>query len=76
MKMLNDNLTDHEMNILKLLAKGYSHKEIAAILGISSVSAVSNKLHRLARKFGVSGQVNILRSALINGLLQLRGLRR
>ena len=74
--MLNDNLTEHEKNILKLLAKGYSHKEIAAILGDFSVSAVSNKLHRLSRKFGVSGQVNILRSALINGLLRLRDLRR
>ena len=31
MNKLNDNLTEHEMNILKLLAKGYAHKEIAAI---------------------------------------------
>ena len=74
--ILNDNLTEHEMIILKLLAKGFSHKEIAAILGVPSVSSVSNKLHRLARKFGVSGQVNILRQALINGMLHLRDLRR
>ena len=74
--MLNDNLTEHEKNILKLLAKGYSHKEIAAILGTSSVSVVNKKLHRLSRKFGVSGQVNILRSALINGILDIRDLRR
>ena len=74
--MLNYNLSEHEMIILKLLAKGYSHKEIAAFLGVASVSSVSNKLHRLARKLGVSGQVNILRSALINGLLRIPDLRR
>ena len=76
MKKLNNNLTEHEMNILKLLAKGYSHKEISAIIGTSSVSAVNKTLHILSRKFGVSGQVNILRSALINGMLHLRDLRR
>ena len=76
MKKLNYNLTEHEMNILKLLAKGYFHKEIAAIIGASSVSAVSQTLHILSRKFGVSGQVNILRQALINGMLHLRDLRR
>ena len=74
--ILNDNLSEHEMSILKLLAKGVSHKEIAAILGVPSVSSVSNKLHRLARNFGVSGQVNILRQTLINGLLDVQDLRR
>ena len=76
MMTLNDNLSVHEINILKLLTKGYSHKEIAAILELPFVSAVSNKLHRLARKLGVSGQVNILRQVLINGLLDVQNLRR
>lgn len=76
MNKLNDNLSEHEMNILKLLAKGYAHKEIAAFLGLTSASAASNEIHRLARKFGVSGQVNVLRMALIQGLLDVHDLRR
>ncbi len=63
-------LSEHEMNILKLLAKGYSLEEIAAIIDAASTSAVSNQLQRLSRKLGVSGLVNILlHLAPINGLL-------
>ena len=75
MKMLNDNLTEHEMNILKLLAKGYSNSLIASTVYISK-STLTNHLHRIAEKLGVSGRFDILRLALINGLLDVQDLRR
>ena len=75
MKMLNDNLTEHEMFILKLLAKGYSNSLIADSVHISK-STMWNHLHRIGQKLGVSGRENILRQALINGLIQVSDLRR
>ena len=75
MKMLNDNLTEHEMNILKLLAKGYSNSLIASYAYISK-NTVSNHLHHIAQKLGVSGRFDILRQALIHGLLDVQDLRR
>ena len=75
MKMINDNLTEHEMNILKLLAKGYSNRSIAENVYITE-RTVWNHIHRIGQKLGVSGKVNILRQALINGLLDVQDLRR
>ena len=75
MKTLNDNLTEHEMNILKLLAKGYSNPLIASTVYISK-STMWNHLHRIGQKLGVSGRFDILRHALILGLLDVQDLRR
>ena len=75
MKKLNYNLTEHEMNILKLLAKGYSNRLIASSLYISK-STLCRHLHSIAQKLDVSGRFDILRLALINGLLDIRDLRR
>ena len=75
MKMLNDKLTEHEMNILKLLAKGYSNAHIASTVYISK-STLTRIFRSIAEKLGVSGRENILRQALINGLLDVHDLSR
>ena len=75
MKMLNDYLTEHEMIILKLLAKGYSNSIIASNVYISK-STLTRNLRSIAEKLCVSGRENILRQALIDGLLEVQDLRR
>ena len=73
--ILNDNLTEHEMIILKLLAKGYSNSLIASTVYISK-STLGRHINSIGQKLGVSGRENILRQALINGLIQVSDLRR
>ena len=75
MKMLNDNLTEHEMNILKLLAKGYSNPLIASTVYISK-STLTRHINSIGQKLGVSGRFDILRHALILGLLDVQDLRK
>ena len=75
MKMLNDNLSEHEMNILKLLAKGYSNPLIASTVYISK-STLTRHINSIGQKLGVSGRFDILRQALILGLLDVQDLRR
>ena len=75
MKMLNDNLTEHEMNILKLLAKGYSNPLIASTVYISK-STLTRHINSIGQKLGVSGRFDILRHALILGLLDVKDLRK
>ena len=70
----NNVLTEKEFIFLKLLAKGYFQKEIAVKLSLS-VNSVGNQLSRLAHKLGVSGQVNIIRMALIHGILTIDDLK-
>lgn len=74
MGRLNDVLTEKELIFLKLLAKGYFQKEIAVKLSLTE-SSVGNYFCRLAHKLGVSGQVNIIRMALIHGILTIDDLK-
>ena len=73
--ILNDNLTEHEMIILKLLAKGYSNSHIASTVYICK-STLGRHINSIGQKLGVSGRFDILRQALINGLLDVQDLRR
>ena len=79
MKKLKDNLTEYEMNILKLLAKGYSNNMIASTVYCSRGN-LNEHLRKIALKLGVSSGVyrreNILRQALISRLLDVQDLRR
>ena len=75
MMILNDNLSEHEMNILKLIAKEYSNSLIASIVYISK-STLNRHINSIGQKLGVSGRFDILRQSLINGLLDIQDLRR
>ncbi|MCB0880916.1 MAG: HDOD domain-containing protein [Thermoleophilia bacterium] len=52
-------LTDREMQVLRLLAGGSAAKQVAAQLGCS-VSTVHNHLHHVYRKLNVTGQSQAL----------------
>lgn len=62
-------LSDREGEVLRLIAQGYSNKEIAAQLSIS-VKTVETYKARSMEKLGLDSRVEIVRYALDRGWLQ------
>ncbi len=62
--ILNNDLevSDREMEVLKLIGCGYSSKEIACKLFISNHTAISHRKN-LIRKFGVKNTAQLIREA-------------
>jgi DNA-binding NarL/FixJ family response regulator len=61
-------LSDREASVLRLLALGYSNKEIAADLEISVKTVEAHKANAI-RKLGLNGRVDVVRYALLQGWL-------
>ena len=65
----NKDLSGREEEVLRLLAWGYAHKEIAARLDIS-VKTVEVYKTRAMEKLGMTNRIDIVRYALLQGWLQ------
>jgi DNA-binding NarL/FixJ family response regulator len=63
------DLSGREEEVLRLLAWGYAHKEIAARLDIS-VKTVEVYKTRAMEKMGMNNRIDIVRYALLQGWLQ------
>jgi DNA-binding NarL/FixJ family response regulator len=61
-------ITDRETEVLRLVAQGYSHKEIAAKLEVSTKTIEVHKANA-TRKLGLNGRTELLRFALLRGWL-------
>jgi DNA-binding NarL/FixJ family response regulator len=66
---LDKELTGREEEVLRLLAWGYAHKEIAARLDIS-VKTVEVYKTRAMEKMGMKNRIDVVRYALLQGWLQ------
>lgn len=64
-----DGLTPREVEVLCLVARGASNKEIAATLVISQKTA-RNHVERTYAKIGVTNRIGASMSALRNGLVK------
>ncbi len=64
--------TDRENQIVTLLKRGYTNKQIAAELFIAEITVKKN-LARIAEKLGVKGRMNILRALSENERRQANG---
>lgn len=64
----NASLSDREAEVLRLIALGYSNKEISARLDLS-VKTVETYKQRLMEKLELSSRVDIVRYALVQGWL-------
>jgi DNA-binding NarL/FixJ family response regulator len=62
-------ITDRETEVLRLVARGYSNKEIAAKLGVSTKTIEVHKANAM-RKLGLKGRIELLRFALLRGWLR------
>jgi two-component system, NarL family, response regulator LiaR len=67
---LSEALTERELDVLKLLAKGLSNQEIAEALHLSE-GTVRNYLSTLFSKLGVSDRTKAAVLAIQHGLIQL-----
>lgn len=66
---ISNRLSDREKEVLRLIALGYSNKEIAGQLGLSAKTIETYKA-RLIEKLGLSSRAELVRYALNQGWLQ------
>jgi two-component system, NarL family, response regulator NreC len=62
-------LTDRENEVIKLIAFGYSNKEIATRLDLSVKTIEAHKANTM-RKLGISSRIDIVKFAILQGWLQ------
>ena len=62
-------ITDRETEVLRLVSRGYSNKEIAAKLDVSTKTIEVHKANAM-RKLGLNGRIELLRFALLRGWLR------
>lgn len=61
-------LTDREAAVLRLIASGYSNKEIAARLALSVKTVEAHKANAM-RKLDLTGRIDIVKYAILQGWL-------
>ena len=62
-------LSDRESEVLRLIASGYSNKEIAARLDLSVKTVEAHKANAM-RKLGLKGRIDIVKYAVLQGWLE------
>jgi DNA-binding NarL/FixJ family response regulator len=65
-----DSLSDREMDVLRLVAKGMPNGDIADDLSITE-STVKSHVHNIFQKLGVSGRTEAVTEAIKRGLIRL-----
>ena len=60
--------TDRELEVLRLIAAGYSNKEIAAQMSLSVKTVEAHKANAM-RKLGLTGRIDIVKYAVLQGWL-------
>lgn len=61
-------ISERESDVLRLIAVGYSNKEVATRLGISVKTVEAHKANAM-RKLGLTGRVDVIRYAVLQGWL-------
>jgi DNA-binding NarL/FixJ family response regulator len=64
-----NDMTDREAEILRLIAWGFSNKEIASRLGLSVKTVEAHKANAM-RKMNMRGRIDIVRYAILKGWLE------
>ena len=62
------SLSEREADVLRLIAAGYSNKEIAGRLSLSVKTVEAHKANAM-RKLGLSGRIDIVKYAVLQGWL-------
>ncbi|HKO97799.1 MAG TPA: response regulator transcription factor [Pyrinomonadaceae bacterium] len=63
------NVSDRESEVLRLIAWGYSNKEIAARLGLSVKTVEVHKAHAM-KKLGMQSRIDIVRYSVLQGWME------
>lgn len=67
-----DTLTDREKQILKLVAEGYTNKEVADLLCISVKTAMAHRANLMA-KLDIHSRTDLIKFAIRQGLIDVKG---
>ena len=62
------SLTERESDVLRMIASGYSNKEIAGQLSLSVKTVEAHKANAM-RKLGLAGRIDIVKYAMLQGWL-------
>ncbi len=65
-----DKLTDREKQILKLIAEGYTHKEIANMLNISVKTAIAHQ-YNISEKLDLHTKFDLIKFAIKKGIVKI-----
>ncbi len=65
-----EKLTDREKQVLKLIAEGYSHKEIASCLNISVKTVITHRTH-ISEKLNLDSRTALVKFAISKGIIKL-----
>lgn len=65
-----EKLTDREKEVLKLIAEGYTHKEIADMLAISAKTVIAHQTN-IAEKLGISHRAGLIKFAIRRGIIKI-----
>lgn len=65
-----EKLTDREKQILKLLAEGHSHKEIASMLDISVKTAIAHQTN-ISEKLDIHSKTELMKFAIRCGVIKI-----
>ncbi len=65
-----DKLTDREKQVLKLIAEGNTHKEIAGLLDISTKTVIAHQTH-LSEKLDIHSRADLIKFAIRRGIIKI-----
>ena len=65
-----EKLTDREHQVLKLIAEGQSHKEMAHTLGISAKTVIAHQTN-LSEKLDIHSRANLIKFAIRKGIIKI-----
>ncbi|NOY65725.1 MAG: response regulator transcription factor [Nitrospirae bacterium] len=63
-------LTDREKQVLKLIAEGYTHKEIASLLNISVKTVIAHQTN-ISEKLDIHTKAGLIKFAIRKGIIRL-----
>jgi DNA-binding NarL/FixJ family response regulator len=67
-----DKLSDREKQVLKLVADGYTHKEVADMLHISVKTVIAHQTN-IGEKLGIHTRAGLIKFAIQKGIIKIAG---
>lgn len=65
-----ERLTDREKQVLKLVAEGYTHKEVADMLGISVKTVIAHQTN-IGEKLGIHTRAGLIKFSIQKGIIKI-----
>ena len=65
-----EKLTDREKQVLKLIAEGYTHKEIGDMLSISTKTVIAHQTN-LSEKLDINSRAGLIKFAIHRGIIKI-----